>query len=41
MMLAWSNGYEPYRGFDKPIKNLPGLVSSMSDSQLDILKKAA
>lgn len=41
MMLALSNVYKQYILFDKPIKNLPGLVSSIVRSQLDILKKAA
>lgn len=39
MMLALSNVYKQYILFDKPIKNLPGLVSSIVRSQLDILKK--
>lgn len=41
MMFALSNVYKQYILFDKPIKNLPGLVSSIVRSQLDILKKAA
>lgn len=41
MLLALSEVYKQYILFDKPIKNLPGLISSIIHSQLNILKKAA
>lgn len=41
MIQALSNVYRQYILFDKPIKNLPGLVSSIIRAQLDTLNKAA
>ena len=41
MMQALSSVYKQYILLDKPIKNLPGLISSIVNSQINNLKSAA